>query len=266
MRDMTDQLLKLYARRSLADGFAFSKDSPWQKEFEDAFEYVETPDQAQAIADVKRDMQSAKPMDRLLCGDVGYGKTEVAMRAAFKAVLDGKQVAVLAPTTILADQHFRTFQRRFAAFPVDDRAALALPLAGRSRRRSSRRSPTGSVDILIATHRMLGKDLAFRDLGLLIVDEEQRFGVAQKERLKEWKASIDVLSMSATPIPRSLHLSLSGLRDLSIIETPPRDRLAIETQVVPSQARGHPRGDRGGARARRPGLLRAQPRSNRSAA
>ncbi len=234
MRDMTDQLLKLYARRSLAEGFAFSKDSPWQKEFEDAFEYTETPDQAQAIADVKRDMQSARPMDRLLCGDVGYGKTEVAMRAAFKAVLDGKQVAVLAPTTILADQHFRTFRRRFAAFPV------TIELLSRFRKRNEQRDviarvAEGSVDILIATHRMLAKDLAFRDLGLLIVDEEQRFGVAQKERLKEWKASIDVLAMSATPIPRSLHLSLSGLRDLSIIETPPRDRLAIETQVVPSK-------------------------------
>jgi len=234
MRDMTDQLLKLYARRSMASGFAFSRDAPWQKEFEDAFEYVETPDQAQAIADVKRDMQSEKPMDRLLCGDVGYGKTEVAMRAAFKAVLDGKQVAVLAPTTILADQHFRTFTRRFAAFPV------SIDLLSRFRSRNEQKAivqkvADGTIDILIATHRMLAKDLAFRDLGLLIVDEEQRFGVAQKERLKEWKASIDVLSMSATPIPRSLHLSLSGLRDLSIIETPPRDRLAIETQVVPSR-------------------------------
>ena len=235
MRDMTDELLKLYARRSLAAGFAFSKDSPWQKEFEDAFEFVETPDQAQAIAEVKRDMQSEKTMDRLLCGDVGYGKTEVAMRAAFKAVLDGKQVAVLAPTTILADQHFRTFKRRFAAFPV------SIELLSRFRSRAEQKeivakAADGSIDILIATHRMLGKDLAFRDLGLLVVDEEQRFGVAQKERLKEWKASIDVLSMSATPIPRSLHLSLSGLRDLSIIETPPRDRLAIETQVAPRKS------------------------------
>jgi transcription-repair coupling factor (superfamily II helicase) len=235
MRDMTDELLKLYARRSLAAGFSFSKDSPWQKEFEDAFEFVETPDQAQAIADVKRDMQSEKTMDRLLCGDVGYGKTEVAMRAAFKAVLDGKQVAVLAPTTILADQHFRTFKRRFAAFPV------TIELLSRFRSRSEQKeivakTADGSVDILIATHRIFGKDLAFRDLGLLVVDEEQRFGVAQKEKLKEWKTSIDVLSMSATPIPRSLHLSLSGLRDLSIIETPPRDRLAIETQVAPRKA------------------------------
>ncbi len=234
MRDMTDQLLKLYARRSVVPGFAFSKDSPWQKEFEDAFEYTETPDQAQAIADVKRDMQSDRPMDRLLCGDVGYGKTEVAMRAAFKAVLDGKQAALLAPTTVLADQHFRTFQRRFAAFPV------SIELLSRFRSRAEQkqivaRIADGAVDILIATHRMLGKDLAFRDLGLLIVDEEQRFGVAQKEKLKEWRASIDVLAMSATPIPRSLHLSLSGLRDLSIIETPPRDRLAIETQVVPAK-------------------------------
>jgi transcription-repair coupling factor (superfamily II helicase) len=232
MRDMTDELLRLYARRSVARGFSFSKDSPWQKEFEDAFEYEETPDQAQAIADVKRDMQSEKPMDRLLCGDVGYGKTEVAMRAAFKAVLDGKQVAVLAPTTILADQHFRTFTRRFAAFPV------TIELLSRLRPRAEQKAVVekvadGSVDILIATHRLLGKDLAFRDLGLLIVDEEQRFGVTQKEKLKEWKASIDVLAMSATPIPRSLHFSLSGLRNLSIIETPPRDRLAIETQVVP---------------------------------
>jgi transcription-repair coupling factor (superfamily II helicase) len=180
-------------------------------------------------------MQSEKPMDRLLCGDVGYGKTEVAMRAAFKAVLDGKQVAVLAPTTILADQHYRTFQRRFAAFPV------TIELLSRLRSRAEQKPviakvAEGGVDILIATHRLLGKDIAFRDLGLLIVDEEQRFGVAQKERLKEWKASIDVLAMSATPIPRSLHLSLSGLRDLSIIETPPRDRLAIETQVVPRKS------------------------------
>ncbi len=232
MRDMADQLLKLYARRRLAEGFAFSKDSPWQKEFEEAFEYIETPDQAQAIVEIKRDMQAEKPMDRLLCGDVGYGKTEVAMRAAFKAVLDGKQVALLAPTTILADQHFRTFRRRFAAFPV------FIELLSRFRSRGEQKAivekvAEGSVDILIATHRMLGRDLAFRDLGLLIVDEEQRFGVAQKEKLKEWKTSIDVLAMSATPIPRSLHLSLSGLRDLSIIETPPRDRLAIESQVVP---------------------------------
>jgi len=236
VEDLSEDLLRIYARRAQAQGFAFSKDSPWQKEFEDAFEYVETPDQAQAIADVKRDMERPSPMDRLLCGDVGYGKTEVAMRAAFKAVLDGKQVAVLAPTTILADQHYRTFTRRFAAFPV------TIELLSRFRDRAEQKkiaakTAEGSVDILIATHRLLSKDIRFRDLGLLVVDEEQRFGVAQKERIKEWKASIDVLSMSATPIPRSLNLSLSGLRDLSIIETPPRNRLAIETQIIPKE--GH---------------------------
>lgn len=235
VRDLSGQLLALYARRAQAHGFAFSKDSPWQKEFEDAFEFVETPDQAQAIAEVKRDMERPVPMDRLLCGDVGYGKTEVAMRAAFKAVLDGKQVAVLAPTTILADQHYRTFTRRFAVFPV------TIELLSRFRDRGAQRRviegvTEGTVDIVIATHRLLSKDMKFRDLGLLIVDEEQRFGVAQKERVKEWKAAVDILSMSATPIPRSLNLSLSGIRDLSIIETPPRDRLAIETQVVPKGA------------------------------
>ncbi|MGH9441428.1 MAG: transcription-repair coupling factor [Thermoanaerobaculia bacterium] len=235
VRDLSQDLLRVYARRAQAQGFAFSKDSPWQKEFEDAFEHVETPDQAQAIADVKRDMERPVPMDRLLCGDVGYGKTEVAMRAAFKAVLDGKQVAVLAPTTILADQHFRTFSRRFSSFPV------TIELLSRFRDRSEQKGVTeklseGTVDILIATHRLLSRDIRFRDLGLLVIDEEQRFGVAQKERIKEWKASIDVLSMSATPIPRSLNLSLSGIRDLSIIETPPRDRLAIATQIIPKNS------------------------------
>jgi transcription-repair coupling factor (superfamily II helicase) len=232
VRDLSEELLRLYARRALAEGFAFSRDSPWQKEFEDAFEYEETPDQAAAIRDVKRDMESPRPMDRLLCGDVGYGKTEVAMRAAFKAVLDGKQVAVLVPTTILAYQHYRTFLRRFAAFPV------IIELLSRFRSRQEQKAivgkvAEGSIDILIATHRVLGRDLAFKDLGLLIVDEEQRFGVRQKERLKELRASVDALAMSATPIPRSLNLSLLAVRDLSVIETPPRDRLAIETQVVP---------------------------------
>jgi len=231
VKDIADQLLKLYARRAAAPGHAFSKDSPWQKEFEDAFEYVETPDQAAAIRDVKRDMESEKPMDRLLCGDVGYGKTEVAMRAVFKCVLDGKQAAFLAPTTILADQHFRTLRRRFAAFPV------SLDLLSRFRTKDEqqevlRRLAEGTLDVVVGTHRILSKDVRFRDLGLLVVDEEQRFGVAQKERIKEWRASVDVLAMSATPIPRSLHLSLAGIRDLSVIETPPKDRLAIDTHVV----------------------------------
>ena len=231
VKDIADQLLKLYARRASAPGHAFSKDSPWQKEFEDAFEYVETPDQAAAIRDVKRDMESDKPMDRLLCGDVGYGKTEVAMRAVFKCVLDGKQAALLAPTTILADQHFRTLKRRFAAFPV------SLDLLSRFRTKDEqkevlRRLGEGTLDVVVGTHRLLSRDVRFKDLGLLVVDEEQRFGVAQKERIKEWRASVDVLAMSATPIPRSLHLSLAGIRDLSVIETPPKDRLAIETHVL----------------------------------
>ena len=233
VRDLSEDLLRIYARRAQATGFGFSKDSPWQKEFEDAFEHVETPDQAQAIADVKRDMERPSPMDRLLCGDVGYGKTEVAMRAAFKAVLDGKQVALLAPTTILADQHYRTFTRRFAAFPVTIELLSVRDGGSRSGSRRWRPRDRGHPDW---THRLLSKDIRFRDLGLLVVDEEQRFGVAQKERIKEWKASIDILSMSATPIPRSLNLSLSGLRDLSIIETPPRNRLAIETQIIPKNA------------------------------
>jgi transcription-repair coupling factor (superfamily II helicase) len=232
VRDLADELVKLYAKRAAAAGHAFSKDSPWQKEFEDAFEFTETPDQAAAIRDVKRDMESEKPMDRLLCGDVGYGKTEVAMRAVFKCVLDGKQAALLAPTTILADQHFRTLKRRFAAFPVTidllSRFRTAEEVKGVLRRLSE-----GTLDVVVGTHRLLSKDVAFRDLGLLVVDEEQRFGVAQKERIKEWRTSVDVLSMSATPIPRSLHLSLAGIRELSVIETPPKDRLAIATHVVP---------------------------------
>jgi transcription-repair coupling factor (superfamily II helicase) len=232
VKDIADQLLKLYARRASAPGHAFSKDSPWQKEFEEAFEYTETSDQAAAIRDVKRDMESEKPMDRLLCGDVGYGKTEVAMRAMFKCVLDGKQAALLAPTTILADQHFRTLKRRFAAFPV------SIDILSRFRGKDDqkellRRLAEGTLDVVVGTHRLLSKDVAFKDLGLLVVDEEQRFGVAQKERIKEWRASVDVLAMSATPIPRSLHLSLAGIRDLSVIETPPKDRLAIATHVVP---------------------------------
>ncbi|MGE5345329.1 MAG: transcription-repair coupling factor [Acidithiobacillales bacterium] len=232
VRDLAGQLVKLYARRAAAAGHSFSKDSPWQMEFEEAFEFTETPDQAAAIRDVKRDMESARPMDRLLCGDVGYGKTEVAMRAIFKCVLDGKQAAFLAPTTILADQHFRTLKRRFAAFPV------AIDVLSRFRspeeiRGVLERLSEGTLDVVVGTHRLLSKDVAFKDLGLLVVDEEQRFGVAQKERIKELRTSVDVLSMSATPIPRSLHLSLAGIRELSVIETPPKDRLAIATHVVP---------------------------------
>ena len=232
MRDMADELLKLYAGRKLAEGFRFSPDSNWQREFEDAFEFTETRDQLSAIEDIKRDMESPQPMDRLVCGDVGFGKTEVVMRAAFKALGDGKQVAVLAPTTVLVFQHFETFKRRFQPFPV--RVEMF------SRFRAPKEITAGladladgKVDLAIGTHRLLSKDVCFKDLGLVIVDEEQRFGVKHKERLKQLKKSVDVISMSATPIPRTLHMSLVGLRDMSVIETPPKDRLSINTIVAP---------------------------------
>jgi transcription-repair coupling factor (superfamily II helicase) len=232
MRDMADELLKLYATRQMVHGHAFSKDSPWQFEFEDAFEFDETEDQLSAIDDVKSDMESRKPMDRLLCGDVGYGKTEVAMRAAFKSVMDGKQVAILAPTTILAYQHYRTFLRRFASFPVAIEL-LTRYYSAKDQREIVRKLEQGELDVIVGTHRVLSKDIQFKDLGLLVIDEEQRFGVAQKERLKQLKKAVDVLAMSATPIPRTLHMSLVGIRDISVIETPPKDRLAIQTAVVP---------------------------------
>ena len=232
MRDMADELLKLYATRQMVQGHAFSKDSPWQFEFEDAFEFEETEDQESAIDDVKSDMESRKPMDRLLCGDVGYGKTEVAMRAAFKSVMDGKQVAVLAPTTILAYQHYRTFLRRFASFPVTIEL-MTRYYSAKEQKAILGKLETGEIDVLIGTHRVLSKDIKFKDIGLLVIDEEQRFGVGQKEKLKQIKKAIDVLAMSATPIPRTLHMSLVGIRDISVIETPPKDRLAIQTAVVP---------------------------------
>jgi transcription-repair coupling factor (superfamily II helicase) len=232
MRDMADELLKLYATRRMVHGHAFQKDSPWQFDFEDAFEFDETEDQRSAIEDVKSDMESRKPMDRLLCGDVGYGKTEVAMRAAFKAVMDGKQVAVLAPTTVLAFQHSRTFLRRFASFPVTIEL-LTRYYSAKELKEILKKVETGEIDLVVGTHRLLSKDVAWKDLGLLVIDEEQRFGVAQKERLKSMKKSVDVLAMSATPIPRTLHMSLVGIRDISVIETPPKDRLAIQTAVVP---------------------------------
>ena len=232
MRDMADELLKLYATRQMVPGHAFSKDSPWQFEFEEAFEFEETEDQASAIDDVKSDMESRKPMDRLLCGDVGYGKTEVAMRAAFKAVMEGKQVAVLAPTTILAFQHYRTFLRRFASFPVTV-DLLTRYYSAKEQKEIVRKLESAEIDVIIGTHRVLSKDINFKDLGLMVIDEEQRFGVAQKERLKQVKKAVDVLAMSATPIPRTLHMSMVGIRDISVIETPPKDRLAIQTAVVP---------------------------------
>jgi transcription-repair coupling factor (superfamily II helicase) len=231
MQDMTGELLKLYAERTTAEGTAFSRDNEFQREFEDSFDYSETDDQISAIRAIKYDMESTRPMDRLLCGDVGYGKTEVAMRAAFKAVQDGKQVAVLTPTTILSFQHFETFKKRFAQFPIN------VEMISRFRTQKEQKSivervEAGKVDILIGTHRLLSKDIKFQDLGLLVVDEEQRFGVRHKERLKQMRKEIDVLAMSATPIPRTLHMSLVGLRDMSVIETPPKDRMAIQTVVA----------------------------------
>jgi transcription-repair coupling factor (superfamily II helicase) len=231
MKDMTDELLRLYAERKTAEGHAFSLDNEWMREFEDTFEFNETEDQETAIADVKRDMESRQPMDRLLCGDVGYGKTEIAMRAAFKAISDNKQVAVLAPTTVLAFQHYETFKQRFAAFPV------AIEMISRFRSPKQQKEilqkvEAGKIDILIGTHRLISKDVKFADLGLLVVDEEQRFGVRHKERLKQMRKQVDVLTMSATPIPRTLHMSLVGLRDMSVIETPPKDRIAIQTVVA----------------------------------
>jgi transcription-repair coupling factor (superfamily II helicase) len=234
MRDMADELLKLYAGRKMAEGFPYSPDSNWQREFEDAFEYSETKDQLAAIKDIKKDMESEQPMDRLLCGDVGYGKTEVVMRAAFKALGDGKQVAVLAPTTVLTFQHFETFKRRFQPFPVRI-AMFSRFVSPREVKAQMADLAEGKIDIAVGTHRLLSKDMEFRDLGLVIVDEEQRFGVKHKERLKEMKKSVDFVSMSATPIPRTLHMSLLGMRDLSVIETPPKDRLAINTVVAPFQ-------------------------------
>jgi len=232
LRDIAQELLRLYAERKMHPGTAYSADTPWQKELEDSFPFEETPDQISALADIKRDLESPQPMDRLLCGDVGYGKTELAMRAAFKVVQDGRQVVLLAPTTVLAFQHYTTFRQRFAPFPVRIEM-LSRFRSPAEQKRILAETEAGRIDILIGTHRLLSKDVRLRDLGLLVVDEEQRFGVAAKEKLKKLRASVDVLTLSATPIPRTLHMSLGGLRDLSVIETPPRGRLAIQTVVAP---------------------------------
>ena len=231
IRDMAEELLRLYAERKIAVGHAFGPDTEWQKEFEEAFQYEETPDQRTAIEDIKKDMEAQVPMDRLICGDVGYGKTEVAMRSVFKAVSDGKQVAILAPTTVLSLQHYETLKERFAAFPITI-AMLSRFLPPKEQKIVVQEVGVGKIDVLVGTHRLLSEDVHFHDLGLLIVDEEQRFGVAHKERLKQLKKQVDVVTMTATPIPRTLHMALTGLRDMSVIETPPRDRLAINTAVV----------------------------------
>ncbi len=233
--DLAEELLKLYAKREAADGFPYAPDSPWQMEMEASFPYEETPDQLRAAEEVKADMETRRPMDRLVVGDVGYGKTEVALRAAFKAVQDGKQVAVLVPTTVLAGQHFTTFTQRFGAFPITVRL-LSRFVGARQQERTVAGLANGNVDIVIGTHRLLSKDVAFKDLGLVVVDEEQRFGVAAKERLKQLRSAVDVLTLSATPIPRTLNLALAGIRDLSVIETPPEDRLPIQTRVAEASA------------------------------
>ncbi|MBN2003334.1 MAG: transcription-repair coupling factor [Anaerolineae bacterium] len=230
--EMAEELLELYAVRQVTPGYAFAADTPWQKELEAAFPYLETEDQVRAIVAVKSDMEQARPMDRLICGDAGYGKTEVALRAAFKAVMDGKQVAMLVPTTVLAQQHFETFQERLEPFPIQ------VELLSRFRTDAEQhkvldRLAEGKVDVVIGTHRLLQKDVEFKDLGLVIIDEEQRFGVAHKERLKRMRTEVDVLTMTATPIPRTLHLALTGVRDISIIETPPQERLPIATYIGP---------------------------------
>src|SRR5213594_3813078 len=230
LREMAEGLLRLYAQRAVADGHAFASDTPWQREFETAFRFEETADQLRAIEDAKRDMESGRPMDRLVAGDVGYGKTEVALRAAFKAVADGLQVAVLVPTTVLAQQHWSTFAERFAPFPAKVEL-LSRFRSPKEQKKIVEGLKHGTVDVVIGTHRLLGKDVEFKNLGLLIVDEEHRFGVAHKERVKQLRASVDVLAMTATPIPRTLYMSLSGVRDMSVIETPPVDRLPIETVV-----------------------------------
>jgi transcription-repair coupling factor (superfamily II helicase) len=232
MRDMAGELLKLYAERQVARAPALPPDTDMLHQFEAAFPYEETPDQLEAIATIREDLQRERPMDRLLCGDVGYGKTEVAMRAAFKAVDGGYQVAVLAPTTILADQHLETFKKRFAGFPINVEMVSRFR-SPQEMRELKKRLNDGKVDILIGTHRLLSKDIQLPKLGLMIIDEEQRFGVAQKERLKQLKKNVHVLAMSATPVPRTLQLSLANVRDLSVIETPPRDRMAVETAILP---------------------------------
>jgi transcription-repair coupling factor (superfamily II helicase) len=232
IKQMAAELLDLYARRQVTGGYAFPPDTRWQRELESSFLYEDTPDQRTATEDIKRDMEQPKPMDRLLVGDVGYGKTEVAVRAAFKAVQGGKQVAVLVPTTILAEQHGRTFHERLADYPVKIEV-LSRFRTGKEQKQALERLATGETDIVIGTHRLLSKDVVLKDLGLLIVDEEHRFGVKHKERLKAIRLSVDVLTLTATPIPRTLHLSLSGLRDLTLIETPPRDRSPILTFVEP---------------------------------
>lgn len=231
INEIAEDLVKLYAARSALKGHKFAKDTEWQKQFEDEFPFEETPDQLTSLEEIKKDMESDKVMDRLLCGDVGYGKTEVAIRAAFKAVMDGKQVAFLVPTTILAEQHYKNMIKRFSDFPIKIDMVSRFRTA-KEQKETLQRVKEGNIDILVGTHRLVSKDITFKDLGLLIVDEEQRFGVSQKEKIKSIKKNVDVLTLSATPIPRTLHMSLTGARDISVIETPPEERYPIQTYVI----------------------------------
>ena len=229
--EMAADLIELTAARQLEKGYAFGPDTPWQREFEDSFPYVETDDQLRCIAEIKADMEKPVAMERLLCGDVGFGKTEVAARALFKCVADGKQAAVLVPTTILANQHYYTLKDRFEKFPfkVD---VLSRFKSDKEQEKTIEKLKNGQVDLVIGTHRLLSKDVSFKDLGLLVIDEEQRFGVKHKEAIKKLRKNVDVLTLSATPIPRTLHMSLTGIRDMSLIEEPPEDRLPVQTYVV----------------------------------
>ncbi|MBO6040801.1 MAG: transcription-repair coupling factor, partial [Oscillospiraceae bacterium] len=230
-REMAKKLIALYAARQRLPGFAFSPDSEWQREFEENFGYTETDDQLRCTAEIKRDMETAVPMDRLLCGDVGFGKTEVALRAVMKCVLDGKQAALLVPTTVLAQQHYQTALQRFFGFPVNIRVLSRLGSTGQSAE-TLRDLASGACDLVIGTHRLLSRDVVFKNLGLLVVDEEQRFGVTHKEHIKELSQGVDVLTLTATPIPRTLNMAMSGIRDMSVIEEPPEDRLPVQTFVM----------------------------------
>ena len=230
-KSMAKELIKLYAERQMREGFAFSEDDDAQAQFDASFEYEETDGQLSAIEDVKRDMQKKVPMDRLICGDVGYGKTEVALRAAFKAAMNGKQTAVLVPTTILAYQHYRTFISRMRGFPVKCEMLSSFRTA-KQNEETLRKLRRGDIDIIIGTHRLISKDVKFKDLGLVIIDEEQRFGVAQKEKLKEISTDVDILTLTATPIPRTLNMAMSGIRDMSILDEAPGDRFPVQTYVL----------------------------------
>ena len=260
VHEIAEDLVKLYSARQRTKGFAFSPDTPWQKELEDAFPYQETTDQLTTIDDVKSDMEKPVPMDRLICGDVGFGKTEIAVRAAFKAIQDGKQVAVLVPTTLLVQQHHETFTERYEGFPVTV-AAMSRFQTTKEINETIEGLETGGVDVVIGTHKLLNPKIKFKDLGLVIIDEEQRFGVEHKETLKALRTNVDVLSLSATPIPRTLEMAVTGIREMSTLATPPEDRLP--RAHLRGRVRGRSGHGRGPARtaARRTGVLRAQPRA-----